>query len=548
MEVLPMQIIRAQVSKRLLSKAERLFTGAVEGRIIEILQNARRAGATEVHIINSSGQVTVCDNGRGIEDFAALLDLGKSGWNDRTEYAEDPAGVGVFCLAPREVTIASGDKKVVVKGNGWTGEPVEVLVANRPCEGTELVFDDQPWLFETVQKHAVFSGLTVTVDGQPCAREPFVSDTAPAHPELGCRIEVRERNALSQWHTQWKRSYYADDVLVNFHGQVVAFTHMALSEHLQFLVDLTGEPTEIRLMLPARVQLVENEALEKLKAAIEREAYLYIQRRGSHTLKFSEYLRAKELGIALPEAEPVFRVGLLSGEAVEPVEVTKPKDFPLAKCYRLAKECMDADDANEANAHLLSALGTFESPFVAVDISPDYDGYSWARLPTIEQVEVMAGKEIQSQYLWCERLVAVESLQITARTSDGRAFASVVPMAIREHTRPEGIGTWVATHVLVTPAARDQLSPTDLWYHLGGFSEDGDTYDTQQEAFEEQLNRFWAELIGPDEYLRRRLLDCVRGFDLKWKHISIESSGKVWITCQDGTARMLQPPEISSAS
>ena len=481
-----METIRARANPRLLSKADRLFTGAVDGRIIEILQNARRAGATEVRIINSDGRVTVRDNGRGIEDFAALLDLGKSGWDECTEHAEDPAGVGVFCLAPREVTIVSGDRRVTIQGKGWTGEPVEVLTADRPCKGTEIVFDDQPWLFETVQKHAVFSGLDVIVDGQVCAREPFVSDTASAHPELGCRIEVRERNTLSQWHTQWKRSYYADDVLVNFHGQVVAFTYMALSEHLQFLVDLTGEPTGIRLMLPARTRLVENEALEVLKAAIEREAYRYIRRRGSHTLKFSEYCRARELGIELPEAEPAFRVGLLTGEPVEPIEVTRPKGFPLAHCYRLAKECMDADEANEANVHLLSALGTFESPFVVVDISPDYDGYTWARLPTVEQVEVTAGKEIQSQYLWCERLVAVESLQITAHASDGKAFTSVVPMAIREYARTEGPNTWVGTDVLVTPAARDQLNPTDIWFHCGGWSEDGDTYDTQLEDFEEQ--------------------------------------------------------------
>ena len=543
-----MQTIRAQVSKRLLSKAERLFTGAVEGRIIEILQNARRAGATEVQITNGNGQVTVRDNGRGIADFAALLDLGRSAWDDLTEYAEDPAGVGVFCLAPREVCITSGGKQAVVKGKGWTGAPVEVLATDHPCKGTELVFSDQPWVFETVQKHAVFSGLNVTVDGQPCAQESFISSTAALYAELGCRIEVRERNALSQWHSQWKRSYYAEDVLVNFHGQVVPFTYAPVGEHLQFLVDLTGDPTGIRLMLPARVQLVQNEALEALKAAIEKEAYRYIQSRDTHTLKFGEYLRAKELGIALPEAEPVFRVGLLSGEAVEPVEVTRPKDFPLAKCYRLGKECRDADEANEANAHLLSALGTFESPFVVVDISPAYDGYGWARLPTIEHIEVKAGKEIRSQYLWCERLVAVEDLQITAHTSDGRAFTSAVPMAICEYARAEGPNTWVGTGVLVTPAARDQLSPSYIWFHLGGFSEDGDTYDTQREDFEEQLNRFWAELIGPGEYLRQRLLDCVRGFDIKWRHISIESSGKVWITCEDGTAQMLQPPEISSAS
>jgi hypothetical protein len=42
MEVNRMKTIRAKVNPRLLSKADRLFTGTVDGRIIEILQNARR--------------------------------------------------------------------------------------------------------------------------------------------------------------------------------------------------------------------------------------------------------------------------------------------------------------------------------------------------------------------------------------------------------------------------------------------------------------------------------------------------------------------------
>ena len=64
------QTIQATVNSRLLQKASRLFTGTMEGRIIEILQNARRAGATEVQINNEDGFVMVRDNGRGIDDFA----------------------------------------------------------------------------------------------------------------------------------------------------------------------------------------------------------------------------------------------------------------------------------------------------------------------------------------------------------------------------------------------------------------------------------------------------------------------------------------------
>ena len=61
-----MKTIQASINTRLLKKADRLFTGTLAGRIIEILQNARRAGATRVEISNRGGQVTVLDNGGGI--------------------------------------------------------------------------------------------------------------------------------------------------------------------------------------------------------------------------------------------------------------------------------------------------------------------------------------------------------------------------------------------------------------------------------------------------------------------------------------------------
>jgi len=110
-------VIHAKVSKRLLSKADRLFTGTLDGRIIEILQNARRAGATEVTITNKNGLVTVRDNGKGVTDFTKLLDLGDSDWDQAMEEAEDPAGVGVFCLAPRKLTLCSKGQRLVVGAN-----------------------------------------------------------------------------------------------------------------------------------------------------------------------------------------------------------------------------------------------------------------------------------------------------------------------------------------------------------------------------------------------------------------------------------------------
>ena len=533
-----MQTIQAKVSKRLLTKASRLFTGTLEGRIIEILQNSRRAGATHVNIINKDGFITVCDNGSGIDDFSKLLSLGDSDWDDAMEKAEDPAGVGVFCLAPREVTICSGSRKVCITEKAWTGKPVMVRQNGDSIKGTVLVFKDEPWKFDTVEKHAVFTGLTVTVDGQQCAKEQFCSEDAADYPALGCKVEVRPKKALNKWHTRFRNGYYSKDILINFHGQVVDFSYSPVSdEELTFLVDMTGEPTGIRLMLPARTRLVENEAFEELKTAIEVEAYHFIQKRGKHKLPYKEYSRAKELGIKLSESEPVFSVGLLTGDTPEPIEVPMPSDFPLEKCYRFDENCHGCE-TDEANAHLLAAMGKFKEPFVPVTISRCYDGYNWANLPTIGKVEVTIGKELGHGGVWNETLVAVESLQITAHTSDNKVFKSDVLMAVLEQQRDKR--TWYCMNVYVTLEARSQLGSTDIWYHCGGWNDEGDTWDTQLYYFEQELEQFWAAIIGPGEYLRSKIRDCLFGVVKDWKRITIESDETISILYKDGTEKVFK--------
>ncbi len=242
-----MKTIQATVNTRLLDKASRLFTGTLAGRIIEILQNARRAGANEVHITNRDGVVTVRDNGRGINDFAKLLDLGGSRWDKAFEESEDPAGVGIFCLTPREVTIRSNGKMVTIVEDGWTGAPVSILEDPGSAEGTVIQFRDEEWNASAVDLNAVFCGMRVIVDGRECPKLPFVSDKSVAYAKLGCRIEVRQSSDLNPWHhCSMRGRWYGNNVLVNFHGQVVMFDHHPVSVHgLHYLIDMTREPTGI---------------------------------------------------------------------------------------------------------------------------------------------------------------------------------------------------------------------------------------------------------------------------------------------------------------
>jgi hypothetical protein len=538
-----MKTIKARVNKRLLAKADRLFTGTLGGRVIEVLQNARRAGAKRVEITNVDGWVTVKDNGRGVDDFAKLLDLGGSGWDERTQRSEDPAGVGLFCLSPRELTIRSRDKAVRIGADGWRGKPVAIEEDNTVVEGTELRFRDDPWDLATVEPNAVFSGLTVTVDGKECESLPFVGGLATGHPELGCRIEVCDRSRISNWHSTLRERSGYDNVLVNFHGQVVTFEYRPTSDRSLFLlVEMMGEPTGIRLMLPARTRLVENEASQVLKRVLEIEAYRHFQRVGEHTLHHSEYLRARELGIDLPEAKPVYEVGLIeSCDPPEPVQVQKPDALPLASCYKLNPALIGQDDKSDANAHLLAALGSFETPFVPVRISTEYDGYGWAKLPTIERVEVQLGKKLHESFVWSGMLICVETITITAYTSDGKVFSSPVCMAALP---PEsGHAAWMnADRVYVTPKAQKQLGTGEIWFHLGGWYEDGDTYDTQEVGVQKDLAVFWADLVGPDESWRLQLMDATGGARDDWRTVTVSRGGSVSLVLADGSTKTIQPP------
>ncbi len=539
------QTICAKVNPRLLTKADRLFTGTAEGRVIEILQNARRAGAKEVRISNKDGFVTVEDNGAGIEDFAKLLDLGGSGWDEKLEAGEDPAGVGLFSLAPKEVTITSGDRQIIIDKDGWTGKPVQITKSPKEVNGTIVKFkDEKPWDLELVEKHAVFGGIRVIVDGKYCHSMPFCSSQAVQYDNPGCRIEAIKD--ISKYHSDWTSGYYYGRVLVNFHGQVVQLDYWPSKNRpgLTILVDI-AEQTDIRLMLPARTRLVENKAFEQLKTAIELEYYKYFQRQKTHTLHYEEYLRAKELGIELAEAEPQYKTGLIWGECNEPVEVLMPKNFKLEDGYL----CFNGDLKNEmaeTNAHLLAALGEFkDKPFIPVTIDSGYMGYSWTKLPKVTKVEVTKTKEKLRHPMNCGEIACFDKVSITVHTSDGKTFSSAVDMAVITEP-PRGKYHWSEETVCVTKEARNHLSSENIWFHLGGYNDEGDSYDTQLYCFEKDIQEFWNELIGPYETVRQQLIKELYPLYDKWQKITISADSSLEILFKDGRMQRVNPPAESA--
>ena len=84
--------------------------------VSELLQNARRAGATGIEVAyDATTQVLrVYDNGRGVDDFQKLLSFHESGWDAATCAEERPFGIGFSkCLyAAARCIVTSGRRRV----------------------------------------------------------------------------------------------------------------------------------------------------------------------------------------------------------------------------------------------------------------------------------------------------------------------------------------------------------------------------------------------------------------------------------------------------
>ena len=102
-------------SERLVANLRYAFTDHVV-LIAELMQNARRAGASKVIIDFDSTlhTLTVTDNGCGISDFKSLFTVAESGWDDSIKESENPFGMGFFSalFAADEVAVFSFDKFV----------------------------------------------------------------------------------------------------------------------------------------------------------------------------------------------------------------------------------------------------------------------------------------------------------------------------------------------------------------------------------------------------------------------------------------------------
>ncbi|RMX06812.1 ATP-binding protein [Corticibacter populi] len=106
----------------------------------ELLQNARRAQATYIHVTAYDDTLTVGDDGTGIDDLQTLIHIAESGWDDALIARENAFGLGVLSTLyfARRLSVRSIDQAFQADtATIISGGDVEVVRAPL-CNGTEI--------------------------------------------------------------------------------------------------------------------------------------------------------------------------------------------------------------------------------------------------------------------------------------------------------------------------------------------------------------------------------------------------------------------------
>jgi len=283
---------------RLPSTIKRLFKNSVAEIVGELLQNAQRAGATEIHyhIDREAQTIVVRDDGSGIspdiESWSLILRMADSFYADeQVETNQNPMGVGLLSLFALErvksVSISSRGKQVTVETDllwesesYWASWTNLITDAPEPVDGFELTvkYDEPGEIFSYNRLAYKFEyALTKFGDGNafapPRGYQGFLKifldgkavDTAlPAEcvPEGGDLLYdgFYENNRLRIGQSANPFRAYA---FVVWYGQIIK-----LDSQIPFLLEVS-EGSPVTPLAPMRSGLVEDEKLKTLRKFVE---------------------------------------------------------------------------------------------------------------------------------------------------------------------------------------------------------------------------------------------------------------------------------------
>ncbi|MPR11726.1 hypothetical protein [Microvirga tunisiensis] len=307
--------IKATLGDKLLRNAPKFFTNQTSSIIDEMVQNSRRAGATEISFTLVDDTLIIADNGKGLpaEKAGVLLTLGGSANDETTEGKEDPAGIGVFSLSNHDVTFESHDWSMTVPKEAFAENAEATLTTGHPrvqgltvkIHGIKAVSDWARLLTGQIVREATrFSGLRTHMKG-------FSLENGTFEPESFLRTESGGFSSITRTvcgvTIKIIRGYGShQEARVNFFGKVVTHgwrinfspniptpekfvmvetvegraKHREVGVACTILIDV-HDTSVLKLQLPERNALIADEGLARI---IEETDKLYVEMMGNPDL------------------------------------------------------------------------------------------------------------------------------------------------------------------------------------------------------------------------------------------------------------------------
>ncbi|WP_175926334.1 ATP-binding protein [Burkholderia cepacia] len=137
-----MNTIRLKTNQhRLIANLRHAFSA--QSMLGELLQNARRAGATRIDVTVEDQTMIVSDDGSGIADLQTLIFIAESGWDQALQARENAFGMGVLS------TLYFADQLSVYSGTQMFSAPTAAIIRGDAIEvhpqakriGTEIRLD-----------------------------------------------------------------------------------------------------------------------------------------------------------------------------------------------------------------------------------------------------------------------------------------------------------------------------------------------------------------------------------------------------------------------
>lgn len=329
----PLAEITAHYHPDALGRTTRAFSGSDSDILVELIQNARRAGANRIDVyLSRTGDgpdarttVRVRDDGSGIADPALLLAYGANGWSPGLVRREDAAGLGMLSLAARGCEIRScaphaklqGPWRVVLTPEHFTGaasarvEPC--AVAPYPM-GTDVRYhsEENPERLETLATQVAKHCQARTVRVTNHAKEDPSPRYVPYEYFLRGATYVESWEGLTfgvyRLHSAREDHHLVDNVAFYERTTRTLLPALTMDNGQYWTVRINVEDCRaLELVLPARKEIAENAKLDKVREAALRTIYRALAKEPDPRAPFAIWHAASQAGIHIRAATPALK-------------------------------------------------------------------------------------------------------------------------------------------------------------------------------------------------------------------------------------------------